>query len=184
VEDGYIQTYSGLMVNPLTPRCEDITIGDIAHSLSLKTRFNGHCDIFYCVSEHSVRCARYLQRQYGNQKLSLAGLLHDAAEAYLCDIPSPLKPHIPGFKQMESRLMEVIVGKYGVAEELHDQRIKEADFVLLSTETRDLVGNMAHERWGSKFGRPLAEKIVPLSPREAEVEFLSCFAAFYGVSSV
>ena len=78
----WLQTYTGIQFWPLDPRPEEIDIQDIAHALSLLCRFNGHCQRFYSVAEHSVHVSTILAPEFG-----LWGLLHDAAEAYLSDIP-------------------------------------------------------------------------------------------------
>ena len=109
---GWIETYTGIAFYPLDPRVSEINIDDIAHSLSLKTRFNGHCDQFYSVADHSIRVAnkvhfldefaKFTTLEERNA-LCRRALLHDAAEAYLCDIPAPIKPHIKGFNLIEKK---------------------------------------------------------------------------------
>ena len=82
----WIQTMSGVIFYPLDPRPEEIRIEDIAHALSHQCRFAGHCREFYSVAEHSVRVSRELPQEF-----MLWGLLHDASEAYLVDLPRPIK---------------------------------------------------------------------------------------------
>ena len=53
-----IQTYTGKRFTPDDPRPEDLDIRDFAHSLSLLCRYNGHCQVFYSVADHSVRVSR------------------------------------------------------------------------------------------------------------------------------
>src|SRR4051812_31750950 len=82
----YIQTYSGTEFWPLSPKAADVKLIDIAHALSNKCRFAGHCREFYSVAQHSVLVSRQLPDEF-----KLWGLLHDAGEAYFADIPNPIK---------------------------------------------------------------------------------------------
>jgi len=161
----WIQTYTGKQFRPLAPRREDIDIRDIAHALSLNCRFNGHCRTFYSVGEHAVRVARALPRKW-----ALWGLLHDAGEAYLTDLPRPVKTQMPQFQVVEERLLEVLAGHFGLCWPA-PAAVWRADDRLLATEARDLLG-VAARRWGIT-ARPLAEQIVPWSWREAEKRFLA-----------
>lgn len=82
----WIQTFTGKKVFPLAMTTDMVDIKDIAHALSLKCRFTGHCRTFYSVAEHSMRVAELVRPE-----LKLAALLHDAAEAYLPDFARPIK---------------------------------------------------------------------------------------------
>lgn len=163
----WIQTYTGKKFHPLAPDPSTIDIRDIAHSLAMQCRFNGHCSAFYSVADHCVRVSRILP-----PGLQLAGLLHDAAEAYVSDIPRPVKAQLPAFAEAEDRLLEVIFRHFGLAWPVADE-VWAADVTLLVTEGRDLMC-APPEPWGIE-GTPLAERIVPLSPAEAERAFLARF---------
>lgn len=82
----WIQTFTGKKFPLDKPDPALIDIEGIAHALSLLCRFNGHCTRFCSVAEHSVHVAREIDLD-----LAMEGLLHDAAEAYLGDVHSPLK---------------------------------------------------------------------------------------------
>lgn len=103
-----ILTFTGKYIDPFNPKIEDIDIEDIANSLSRQCRFGGHLRWFYTVAEHSLRVAKELP-----DELKLTGLLHDAAEAYLLDIPRPVKIRIPGYKEAEENLLKIIMQKFG-----------------------------------------------------------------------
>lgn len=171
-----IETYSGTMFNFLDPKQEDIKIEDIAHSLALQCRFTGHCASFYSVAEHSVAVADHLFKQYGDRKLALAGLLHDASEAYLSDIASPVKNQLEHYDIIEMNLHANIECVFGI--DLRDPRIKEADIVMLSQEARQLLKSKG-DTWdweGNWGGRPAAvEPIACLAPHYAEQLFLSWY---------
>lgn len=135
MSNGLIQTASGLMVNPLNPDPDTLTLPDIAHALSHICRFTGHVSRFYSVAEHSVRVARLVPPED-----RLAALLHDATEAYLCDIPSPIKPLLVGYAEAEDRLARVIADKWGVTYPWPES-VKEADRIMLHSEARVLMGD-------------------------------------------
>jgi 5'-deoxynucleotidase YfbR-like HD superfamily hydrolase len=107
---GWLQTFTGGEIWPIDPRPEEINIVDIAQALSQQCRYAGHTTRFYSVAEHSV----YISREVPAE-LALWGLLHDASEAYLVDIPRPLKPYMPVYKHWERELMQVIAAKFGLS---------------------------------------------------------------------
>lgn len=104
----YITTYSKIHFFPLEPDREQIEIKDIAHSLSLLCRANGHFPEFYSVGQHSIACAREAKARKYSNRIVLACLLHDAAESYLSDVTRPVKKDMPQFIQDEKRLLSEI----------------------------------------------------------------------------
>lgn len=132
---GQIQTASGHMVSPLNPDPATITLPDIAHALAHICRFTGHTRTFYSVAEHSVRVARLVPRED-----RLAALLHDATEAYLCDIATPVKAMLPGYAEAEDRLARVIADKWGVSYPWPES-VKRADRIMLHSEAKVLMGD-------------------------------------------
>lgn len=115
-QDGsWIQTFTGRRFWPLDPRPEDVAIEDIAHALSLLCRYNGHVRRFYSVGEHSLLLCWYLEKLYPDDRaLQLQALMHDAAEAYLADIPRPVKPLLTGYYAAEARVEQVIQERFGL----------------------------------------------------------------------
>jgi hypothetical protein len=185
----FIETFSGRRIEPLNPKPEQICIEDIAHALSLQCRFTGHVRKHYSVGEHSIRvallsagCTNKLGHipawDYKSRRTALWGLLHDASEAYLCDIASPVK-HQPAFalyREAEARLETIIFEKFGLFGP-RPSCIKQADAILCRTEGRDLMpGND-----GLIFGdpaypvEPLKQKIVPHTAAWAETTYLRLF---------
>jgi len=160
----WIQTYTGKQFWPLTPRVEDVDVRDIAHSLSLQCRFNGHCRMFYSVAEHSVRVSRAV-----SPSMAPWGLLHDAAEAYLTDLPRPVKATLTGFQDLEESVLEVIARAFGLPWPM-PEAVRAADDALLATEARDLMAPPPCS-WQLP-AEPLAERIVPVSAERAEELFL------------
>ncbi len=124
-----IRTFTGQYVNVFEPDPETIKIEDIAHSLARQCRFGGHLPNFYSVAQHSLNCAYITD----NKELKLAALLHDASEAYLLDIPRPIKSGLTNYKEIEDKLMMVIANKFGFEYPLPVE-VKKVDEIMLETE--------------------------------------------------
>jgi hypothetical protein len=109
----WIQTFSGVEFYPFDPLPSEILIEDIAHALSMQCRYAGHVRRFYSVAEHCVRVAELLPIED-----RLWGLLHDASEAYLVDLPRPIKRHSEIgrlYREAEAVLMESICDRFNLA---------------------------------------------------------------------
>jgi 5'-deoxynucleotidase YfbR-like HD superfamily hydrolase len=128
------------------------------------------------VAEHSVRVSRVVPAEH-----ALWGLLHDAGEAYLTDLPRPVKsqPEMAAFPQWEDKLLEVIMRHFRQSWPMPES-VRQADEVLLMTEARDLMAPPPAP-W-SIIATPLPETITPMSPREAEQAFLRRFEQLSGCS--
>lgn len=153
---GIIRAHSGLMVNVFNPDPDTLLIEDIAHALSHLCRFGGHTQRFYSVAEHSIRCADYLS----GRAVKLAALLHDASEAYLVDIPAPIKSALPEYLKIEDKLMKVIADKFGFRYPL-PKAVDLVDKVMLHEEWENIV--MDDFWWNT------------LSSQDAEYTFLEYF---------
>jgi len=167
----WMQTFTGLQFWPLDPRPEEICIEDIAHSLSLQCRYAGHVKKFYSVGEHSWRVS-----QVCDPENELWGLLHDAGEAYLVDLPRPIK-HFSAlgdeYRLIEKRLMIAVCLRFGLPE-IEPPDVKKSDDFLLQWEQRDFMAP-APKPW-REHGALLPEGILsPMSPRVAEIAFLQRF---------
>jgi len=125
-----IRTASGVYVNvfKIDECIERILIEDIAHALSHQCRFSGHIQTYYSVAEHSIYVAEMVPDED-----KLAALMHDASEAYLVDIPAPIKPGLPGYKQIEAVVMDAIAKKYDFQYPF-SAPVKEADIESLKFE--------------------------------------------------
>ena len=108
----YITTYSGTHFTPTEPNAASLHITDIAHALSLICRGNGHVKTFFSVGQHCIHCALEAQARGYSNRVILACLLHDAGEAYMSDVPRPLKPYIADYKIIEGKLLNTIYEKY------------------------------------------------------------------------
>jgi hypothetical protein len=148
---GSIFTFSGKWFFPIDPRPEDVDIEDIAHSLSLKCRWTAQCARLYTIAEHSIRVANaaiafaVLDGVTDIARLNtirIQGLIHDAHEAYLADLASPLKEFVPGWREIEDRIQDAIVTHLGLTESDPGQPyVKQADMVLAWLEHKELFAN-------------------------------------------
>jgi hypothetical protein len=141
--DGCIRTSTGRYINFTDINPNDICVEDIAHALSMQCRFGGHLPEFYSVAQHSVLCS-YLVDECD----ALEALMHDASEAYMLDIPKPLKNLLPDYEALEERMMRVISDKYGVPHPL-SQSVKTADALMLKFEFKSIMlGSNLFRVWG------------------------------------
>ena len=163
-------TYAGIQFDLLNPKPEDIHIADIAHALSQQCRYNGHCDSFYSVAQHSV-----LVSQVVPPGLAVRALLHDAAEAYVGDIVRAVK-RLPwlraSWEAFESTIQDVICESFGIEAEMAPE-IKEADDRMALTEMRDLFRHEFPPSLVRDGLLPYAFRISPMSNRIAESTFLN-----------
>jgi len=134
----WIQTFTGRQFWPLNPSMFDIDILDIAHALSLVNRYTGHTRFPYSVAQHSVLMHDALVSAGYGRDICLWALLHDATEAYLCDVARPVKRHLPDYVAYEDRLMKCIADLYGLSWPMPDI-IKQMDLVMLATERHQLM---------------------------------------------
>lgn len=163
----WMQTYTGRRFWPLDPHLGDIDIEDIAHALSHTCRFNGHCSVFYSVAQHSVIVSQQVPQEH-----ALAGLLHDAAEAYTSDIVSPLKPFIAGYQEVEDRVERVVFRKFGLPPGI-PKEVKIADRMVLADEARCFMRG-GGQGWNLTL-RGYGLDITPKSSEAAKSLFLERF---------
>jgi 5'-deoxynucleotidase YfbR-like HD superfamily hydrolase len=163
-----MQTCSGKQFWPLDPRADEVSIIDIAHALSMICRFGGHCEQFYSVAEHSVHVSLIVPPE-----LALLGLLHDATEAYVLDVPRPLKPALVGYKDIENGVWAAIAEKFGLPLEM-PAAIKDADNAVLLAEAAAIM--KSHPALWNIPGEPADVDIRCWSPIEARGRFILRFA--------
>ncbi len=172
----YLQTVSGRFVNPFDPDPAQLDPGDIACALANVCRFGGHCRPFYSVAQHSVIVSRLVEERGGDAEDVFAALMHDAAEAYLGDMPHPIKHRSPlgaAFKAAEDHLEQAIRARFGIRAGV--AAIKPADRALLATERRAVSAESWH--WPELDGiEPLDLELEAWSPAEAERAFAERFA--------
>jgi 5'-deoxynucleotidase YfbR-like HD superfamily hydrolase len=172
----YLQTVSGRWVNPFEPDPEQLDAGDIARALGNLCRFGGHSRVFYSVAQHSVIVSRLVEERGGDAEDAFAALMHDATEAYLGDMPHPIKHRSPlgaAFKAAEEHLEQAINARFGVKSDVPE--IKRADRALLATERRTFSAETWH--WPELDGvEPLDLEISAWPPEDATRAFADRFA--------
>lgn len=138
-------------------------ITDIARGLSNTCRFTGQGRQFYSVAQHSCYVSWELSSQSG--ELALWGLLHDASEAFMCDIPTPLKhgPWMRGYRRLERKTMAGIARAYSLTPRIEPPAVRRADREMYDFERELLFGVGDHG-------------IVTWTPAEARRTFLDTFA--------
>lgn len=167
-DTNWIQTYTGRAIFPARPTADDICIEDIANALARQCRYGGHCLSFYSVAEHCVHVS-----DAASPENKLTALMHDASEAYLLDIPRPIKPLLNGYYEIEARLMEVIAKKYDFRWPMPDE-VKLIDAAIITDERQQNMAEMAVDnvQWGS-LHKPIGVTLKFWDPKMATAQFIA-----------
>jgi len=169
----WMQTYTGKAFWPFDPRPDEVCIEDIAHALSLLCRYGGHCKHFYSVAQHSI----YVSDLCLNRN-KLWGLLHDATEAYLVDLPRPIKWHLPEYRAIEERLQIVIAEKFDLCLTMPIE-VKRIDNAILACERDQIMAKPPYD-WQVDIAFKVEVSINQWSPEHAEREFIKTFRKLTG----
>lgn len=160
------------------PQWSRLRITDIAQALSHLCRFNGHTNRFYSVAQHCVHVSEIVPSEF-----ALAGLLHDAHEAYIGDVTSPLKAVLgPEYRRLDNLWSDAIVYQFNLRDAGPTcwEEVYKADMVLLATERRDLLPEVKVP-WDCLFGvEPRERKIHPWSAEMAYNAFLRRYIELTG----
>lgn len=186
----WMQTRDARVVDLLSPNLAEVTIQEVAHALARIGRFAGHTRTpgIYSVAQH---CAHVAEHVHDEHKLS--ALMHDAHEAFLGDITSPVKLALralgagEAFESLDDRLMLAVKRRWGCWGTRSFQ-VKRADLEALVTERRDLLGNVEAMPWNVKIDGDLVQPwtdltIDPWTPEQAEWTFLQRFGAYGGIDA-
>ena len=168
-----ICTAAGLTFRFDAPSPDDISFEDVASSLSKICRFTGHTKEFYSVAEHSCLVMQIVNDLMGGEaprEIQVAALLHDAPEAYVNDVSTPLKRMLPDYRAVEHRVWAAVAQKFGIPEEL-PKIVKVADKLAYIIERNQLMPARAAEiDKVTGFGIDLISPelcVVPLQPKQA-----------------
>jgi hypothetical protein len=154
-----------------------VSIRDIAHALSLLCRFSGHTQMFYSVAEHSLLMSQYF---YYDRALAFEALLHDASEAYCCDVIRPLKNHLPEYAEIELRNQLTIRNKFGLP--LKESRmVKAIDDTIVLYELNALTRCEVDYDTMQNLDYPMNPVFLGLDPAHAEAQFLERFRSLGGI---
>lgn len=175
----WIMTYTGAKAYPFDFRPEDWNTEDVAHALSNQCRFSGHTCEFYSVAEHSVHVANEIYRRTAEKSLALSGLLHDASEAYLVDIPRPLKRSMAfaAYGSVEAKLMQSVMKAHNLPWPL-PEIVKQVDNEILQLEADDLMHGTSqwNKEWLEVVDPKFDSPIQCWRPFVAKLKFLNAYA--------
>lgn len=167
-----ISMLSGSYFDYLNPDDSKLLIDDIATPLSNICRFAGHLPMFYSVAQHSVNASLIVPEAF-----AFDALMHDTAEAFTNDLPTPLKTALPIFKELEIKIETSMSKKFGFTYPLSPE-IKLADSQMLGLEAMYVKG--LTEKWAVLDGIEF-EHLLPLvdltswTPRLAKKRWLDRF---------
>lgn len=175
----WIETISGKRFDLKHPKPKDVDIVDIACGLSRTGRFNGQTTSLLSVAQHCLNVEEWLAEQGESTRIRLAGLLHDASEAYIHDVSSPLKHLLINYRAIERRVMQAVIKGLDLDKVLcltkdEQKRVKQADQVMLITERRDFKP-ASRRRYDKRFCEqihPWPKKLKAMSFKTAERLFL------------
>lgn len=199
----WTHTSRGRPMDLLDPQPDDVDLHEIARALSHQCRYNGNCKAFYSVAEHSVHVSNWLRKQGHPAEVQLAGLLHDAAEAYTGDLTWPMQQvlfgdrHGPGrswssgamakerYRETQARIDALICTLVGLDSSLlHHPAVKEADTRILLDE-RNVLLNPCDRRWypEEQGMGPLGVTLQMWRPELAEFRFSTALARVCSVAA-
>ena len=143
----WIGTFSGRRMDLSNPDPAQVDLADIARALGNQCRYTGHVRHHYSVAEHCLHVADLVPDEY-----KLAALLHDAQEAYITDLSTPVKAEVGGrYRDIEDRIVAALDKAFSMNGQLIQLApiIKWADRVMLMTERDTLIDS--YEDWGPDF---------------------------------
>lgn len=168
--DAGIGLLSGTYFSYHKPEECEVEIDDIATALSNVCRFSGHLPQFYSVAQHAVNCSRIVPEEH-----AFTALMHDTAEAFTNDLPTPLKYALPVFKELEVKIESAMSERFGFTYPLPFE-VKIADSQMLGLEKIYIKKDFA--RWtvidGIDFNH-LVDKVdlSAWTPKKAKKKFLA-----------
>ena len=162
VKNTTMQTYTGKLLDLAHFREDDVRLPDISHALAIINRFTGHSRCPYSVAQHSVMVSKIIEPKHARW-----GLLHDASEAYLGDVATPLKNMLPEYRALEEHIQRTIARRFGLVWPMPVE-VKRADVRALMAEKRDLL-TVDHD-WGIDV-EPMAGPILPYCWQQAKQLF-------------
>lgn len=185
MENFILQTISGCQFNLKKPDITSISIEDIAHSLSFICRFNGHSKYFFSVAQHSLLVYMRVKNAGHCQAMQLGALLHDAQEAYVSDLPTPLKRMLSMYIDIEKKVQHSIFCQYGIEDVYQNDlnTIKSFDNEITFIERHCLLDKLEPDDCYSEISSRICEQ----PPQKVKEEFIhtseKLLAALKGVKN-
>jgi uncharacterized protein len=173
-DDSFIMTNNGVLVNVFDLKEGNILIEDVAHALSNICRWNGHSKFHYSVAQHSIMVSKQMKELGFSAMNQLFGLLHDGSEAYICDIPKPVKANLPDYIELEKKVQGFVY------KELIGRSPNQSEKNLLNIVDTDVLYKEANEitnhsgAWFDKIPSVKLE-VKKEEMKDVEQEFLSIY---------
>ena len=151
VSGGPMNTISGVLLDPKNVKADDIRLYDIAHPLSFICRGVGQVKHFLSVGQHCINCAKEAEGRGYSDRVILACLLHDGAEAYVSDIIRPVKVLLENFDEIEDRFQEAIYEHFGLGDLTEEERelVHLIDDAMLWNEAKELFAQSRTSKSGT-----------------------------------
>lgn len=190
-EDTLYMFKSGIQFNIANPTSEQVLLSDIAHNLSVIPRWNGNCCRPFSVIEHSILVFQMVQDAGADPLTCLQALVHDATEAYIGDVPAPVKSMVPEIREYEKGVLwPPIANKFGVPVELQ-KVVRDADWTAMFVEAKCLCTTVEDlttwyrydefqrpaAKWIETYGQ-LDQKVMP-HPEMMEKVFIDLASGLY-----
>lgn len=175
----WIHTHTGVAWDLARPLAEKVSMDDIAHALSQINRFNGHGKFPLSVAEHSVHVCRMVHKRTLSAEAARVALFHDAHEAYVGDIVTPMKNMLgEAYRSIERGNLRAVMEAIGIDEVTQERwwpAVARADAEMLAIEKRWMF-DIEPETWVDEA------QIEPLRlPWHRARDFFRAEASFYGV---
>jgi hypothetical protein len=186
-----LDTLSGLRLDLDNPRPDQVNVLDIAGGLAKVCRFGAQATGFYSVAQHALLVCQLVEEELGRPDLAAWALHHDSAEAYVCDLPRPLKLKLrqdeesSAYDRLSDALDRAIAERFGVcppAKGSDDKTIIDTadDLAILIEATILLPNGTAGIETKTEVSRQQRASLHRLgellSPAEAEKTFLAAHA--------
>jgi hypothetical protein len=165
IEKRWMETLSGIRFYPLEAEVDKFSIKDIAHALSNICRWGGHTCYHFSVAQHA-----HIMSHLVSKENAMEALMHDATEAYLGDIPTPIKRLFPEYLDIEDKLAKKLAVKYKYTYP-YPAQVYKYDTVMKKIE---------HDVLLLRKESPYCIKIERLSQEEAERLFLTRYNELKG----
>ena len=124
-EDAFIRTCTGIELHPWNLKPEEISLADSVQAAVNICRFNGNCQRRYSNLAHMLWCYYQATKRGFSLGTRLLALTHDLHEVVSLDMNSPLKDHIPGYREFEEMVKAPFAVRLGL------DRINEACFGIV-----------------------------------------------------
>lgn len=162
-----LRTFTGKKFHIFNPKENEVYIKDIAHSLSMTCRFNGHSSVFYSVASHLIIGSKLIKNPFKKEFFG-----HDFSEAFTGDLISPIKRRSNEFCKMEKKVEKIIAKKYNFSYPMLKE-VKEMDNLMFRMELCYLMNYKTKEIF------PITKKdfiiMINKTPAQVKVEFMERF---------